>query len=33
MDEFGRNYPAQNHWGNLKDAAGKVYSLQASPGY
>ena len=33
MNEFGRNYPAQNHWGNLKDAAGKVYSLQVqAPG-
>ena len=32
MNEFGRNYPAQNHWGNLK-GAGKVYSLQVqAPG-
>ena len=35
MNEFGRNYPATNHWGNLKkkDETGKEYSLQVqAPG-
>ena len=32
MNEFGRNYPATNHWGNL-GPAGKEYSLQVqAPG-